>query len=91
MSGFNAVATAIIAGQQKVMGPVAINLARSVSGITVGDDGSATVSGGIDAVDALVKTYSGLTGQLGVRMCHQAAQQALQQHPDVQVPSFQGL
>jgi hypothetical protein len=92
MAGFDDVASAIINGQKAVMGPVAISLAQKVPGIVVDADGAATISGdGAGAIESLVKEYSSLTGQLGVRMCFQSARQALAANPDVRIPSFAGM
>lgn len=91
-TGHDEVATAIITGQQKLMGAVAITLAQKVSGVQVDGSGSASIEGdGDTAVDGLVKAYSSLTGALGVRMCFASAQGELQRHPDVRVSSFTGL
>ena len=88
----DAVATAIVQGQAKVMGGVALDLAQTVDGLLVDGSGNATVSGDGNAVlDKLVGQYSAITGPLGVRMCHTVAKQALVQNPDVQVPAFAGL
>lgn len=92
MAAFDEVATAIITGQKQVIGPVAIALARKVDGLDVTDDGTATIRGdGVKAIESLVREYSALTGQLGVRMCFNAAQPALRQHPSVEIPSFATL
>jgi hypothetical protein len=89
VAGYDDVATAIVQGQRKMVGQVAIQLAQKAPGVSVDAEGNATITGdGAAAIDALVKEYSAITGQLGVRMCYQAAEPALKRHPDVTVPSF---
>lgn len=89
MTAFDDIASAIIIGQRTLIGPVAITLASKVPGVSVGDEGRASVSGdGATVIDALVREYSTLTGPLGVRMCFQAAKSELSRHPEVSIPSF---
>ena len=90
-SGHDDIAGAIIAGQRQVIGALAITMARSVAGLEVNDDGSARVIGGDQALDDLVKAYSSITGQLGVRMCQAHAKDALQRNPQIHVTAFAGL
>lgn len=93
MSGYDDVASAIVAGQMKVVGPLAVMIANRVDGLAVGDDGSATVGAGdpVAAIEALVREYSALSGQLGVRLCRDAASAQLAAHPEVVIPVFQSL
>ena len=88
-AGHDAVATAIVQGQLRVMGDVAISLAQAVAGLNVAPTGAATVSGdGNQVLEQLVGQYSAITGPLGVRMCHTVAKAELAAHPDVTVPAF---
>lgn len=92
MAALDAVASAIIEGQRAVMGPVAVNLAQRVPGITIDAGGDVSVAGdGITAIEHLVQQYSSVTGKLGVRMCFQAARPVLDRYPDVAIPSFADL
>lgn len=91
-AGYDVVATAIVRGQMKLMGDVAISLARKVSMVEVADSGATTVSGDGDvAIDGIVREYSSLTGNLGVRMCFNFAKDELQRNPNVRVRSFEAL
>lgn len=86
------VATAIVRGQMKLIGNVAISLARNVSSVDVAESGATSIAGDGDAaIDGIVRAYSSLTGQLGVKMCFDFAKDELQRHPDVRVPSFSSL
>jgi hypothetical protein len=88
-SGHDAVATAIIQGQMRMIGDVALNLANKVPSLTVQPDGTASIGGdAVGAIEALVREYSSLTGQLGVRMCYTSAKPALDANPSVSIPSF---
>jgi hypothetical protein len=83
------IASAIVQGQVKMIGKVALSLAGKVPGVTVDDTGHVTIDGdGVSAIEGLVRQYSALTGQLGVRMCYTSAKSALESNPSVVVPSF---
>lgn len=91
-AGHDEVATAIVVGQTKLIGAVAVTLARKVPGVEVDASGATKIAGdGVAAIEALVSEYSTLTGQLGVRMCFNAAKDALAEHPEVTIPSFASL
>ena len=91
-AGYDQVATAIVRGQMKLMGDVALSLARKVADVTVADTGDTVVNGNGDAaVEGIVREYSSLTGNLGVKMCFNFAKDELQRHPSVNVPSFASL
>lgn len=91
-AGYDSVATAIVRGQMKLMGNVAVSLARKVANVTVADTGDTVVDGdGATAIDGIVQEYSSLTGNLGVKMCFDFAKDELQRNPSVQVPSFAAL
>ncbi|MCW2924677.1 MAG: sensor-containing diguanylate cyclase/phosphodiesterase [Thermoleophilia bacterium] len=82
------VATAILRGQERVMGEhAARGVARSVAGIEVAADGvvSATQA---DAIDAMVREFRALAGPLGEMACWTAARPALARHPEIDVASL---
>lgn len=88
----NEIATAIVRGQQKIMGAVAVKMASSALGSNVPEEGMVDLGErGVAGIEALVKHYSEITGPLGVRMCFSAAKPALDKHPDVSIPIFQPL
>lgn len=85
---FDDIATAIIQGQGKVMGPAAAqDTARGVAGITVSPDGGA-IALGAPTIDALVKKFSAVSGPLGERICFMAAKPVLDRNPGVSIPAF---
>jgi hypothetical protein len=89
---YNDIATAIVRGQQQVMGKVAVTMAAKVLGHGVPEDGTIEVGTmGADAINGLVQEYSSITGPLGVRMCHTAARPVLDAHPGVEIPVFAHL
>lgn len=88
----NEIATAIIRGQQKVMGKVAVSMAAKVLGKDVPEDGTVDIGDqGVEAIEGLVTEFSSITGPLGVRMCYTTAKPVLDAHPDVSIPSFAHL
>jgi hypothetical protein len=93
MSAHDEIATAIVAGQHKVMGKVALTLASRATGHDLGTDlTTMNIDGAtVDTIEKLIAEYSSVTGPLGVRMCRQAAAEALSRHPDVTIPSFHSL
>lgn len=87
-AGYDDIATAIVQGQSKVMGAgAAVDLAKTVPGITVDAGGKATAAGG-PAIDALVQKYKAVSGPLAERICFMAAKPALAKHPGLTISSF---
>jgi hypothetical protein len=88
MEVFNQIATKIIEQQQTIIGPVAIEQAKSVSGLKVNwDKKEVTVSGnGAAVIDKLVAQYKELFGKISVEVCKEAASKLVSQLPDDQQP-----
>lgn len=83
------VAQAIVDAQARLVGDVALDMARRVPEIEIDDLGYVSITGdATTALDGLVHEYTSLTGALGVRMCHDAAKTVLDMHPHVVVPSL---
>ena len=88
MDLFNQIAAKIIAQQQTIIGPVAIEQAKSVSGLKVDwDKHQVTVSGnGAAVIDNLVAQYQELFGKISVEVCKEAASKLVSQLPADQQP-----
>jgi hypothetical protein len=75
MDVYGQIAQKIIAQQESIIGPVAIEQAKQVSGIKVDwDKKEVTVSGDESkAIDGLVEKYRQLFGQISFEVCKEAA------------------
>ncbi|MBC7643658.1 MAG: hypothetical protein H7123_00935 [Thermoleophilia bacterium] len=83
------IATAIIDGQAKIMGPVAYTMAAKVPGLTYAPGAGAKIVGdGGAALEKLVGEFAGVTGPLGARMCYMSAKPLLDKNPGVKVKAF---
>lgn len=89
MDVFAQIATKIIAQQETIIGPVAIEQAKAVSGLKVDwDKHEVTVSGnGATVINKLVDQYKELFGKLSVEICKEAASKLISQLPADQQPS----
>lgn len=88
MEVFNQIATKIIEQQQTIIGPVAVEQAKSVKGLKVDwDKHSVTVTGdGAAVIDKLVSQYKELFGKISVEVCKEAASKLISQLPADQRP-----
>jgi hypothetical protein len=78
----------IIAGQELIIGPVAIEQAQSIKGLDL-DWGKheVTISGnGLAIIDLLVEQYQELFGQISVEVCKEAVGRLAQQISPEQMP-----
>lgn len=68
-------ARSIIKAQENVVGPLALEQAKRVSGVKVGNTSQDVVLEGDekDAVNRLVKQYEGLFGKVSLEVCKRAA------------------
>ena len=88
MDVLSEIVLSIIDRQRSIIGPVALEQAMQVPGMAV-NWRKRTVSFSGDkraAVDALVRKYEGLFGQLSVEVCRDAARRLLTQLPADQQP-----
>jgi hypothetical protein len=89
MDLFSQIAEKIIEQQEAIIGPVAVDRARAVSGLDVNwPEHKVTVSGnGQTAIDDLVEQYRELFGQIAVETCKEAAATFLAKLPADQLPA----
>jgi hypothetical protein len=82
--------TEIIAGQEQIIGPVAIEQAKEVSGLSVNwPNRTITITGdATDVVEKLVEQYRNFFGQAAVEVCKEATQDLVSQLPPQQVPQL---
>ncbi len=82
-------ATAIVRGQERVMGEqAALGIAGNVNGVEI--DLALRVVSAVDtvAIDALVREFRSISGPLGEMACWTAARPVFTRHPDLQVASL---
>jgi hypothetical protein len=86
---FSQIAVNIISAQERVIGPLALEQAKKVSGLTldwskheVKIEGNET-----GVVDNLVKQYEHLFGLASIQVCRDAAKNLLSELPKEQLPS----
>ena len=79
----------IIAGQEAIIGPVAVEQAQQVDGITVDwAKHEAEVSGNkVQAIEELINKYKELFGQISVEVSRQAAASLMSQLPADGLPA----
>ena len=79
----------IIKEQEVIIGPVAFEQARKVSGLEVSDSGSVKISGSAkDVLKHLVEQYEGLFGRTSVEVCREAVKSIISKAPKDQVPQI---
>jgi hypothetical protein len=79
----------IIKEQELVIGPLAWDEARKVSGLTIDQthDSVSFVGDGKDVINRLVAQYERLFGQASHAVCHDAVQDLLAEMPQEDIPS----
>ena len=84
------IAVKIIAGQEAIIGPVAIEQANRVSDLKVDwPKHEVTITGDkVSAIEALIEKYMELFGQISVEVSKQAAAPLMTQLPDGAVPAM---
>jgi len=83
------IATAIVDGQAKIMGVIALTMAAKVPGLTYVQGAGVRISGdGLDTLEKLVGEFAAVTGPLGARMCYMSAKPLLDRYPGVKVVAF---
>lgn len=88
MEIFNQLAERIIREQESIIGPIAIEQARKVSGLTVDADSHKVDLKGNkkEILENLVKQYEELFGRTSVEVCKDAVKDIVSQAPKDQVP-----
>jgi len=89
MDVYAQIATKIIAQQETIIGPVAVEQAKAVSGLKVDwDKHQVTVTGNEQSViNKLVDQYKELFGKISVEVCKDAASKLISQLPADKQPS----
>ncbi len=89
MDVYAQIATKIIAQQETIIGPVAVEQAEAVSGLKVDwDNHKVTVSGDeASVINKLVGQYKELFGKISVEVCKEAASKLISQLPADKQPS----
>jgi len=89
-SVYSELAKSIIEHQESIVGPVAVDQAKKVSGLNV-DWSSKTVvvddSTAMTTIDNLVEQYKVLFGQISVEVCKEAVGRLAQQMTPEQMPA----
>jgi hypothetical protein len=90
MSVFGKMAEKIIAEQETIIGPVALEQARKVPGLTVDwTKHEVNISGNeTDVVEKLIEQYEHLFGKASVEACKEAVTSMLSQVPKEQIPAL---
>lgn len=80
----------IIKAQEEVVGPLALEQAKKVSGLTI-DESAKTIKINGDkkeTVNSLIKQYEGLFGRASVEVCREAVKSIIATMPKEEVPSL---
>lgn len=73
MNPYSEIISHIIKEQEAIIGPIALEQAKKVSGLTVKSEEDIEVTGTIkDVLNALVNQYAKLFGQASVEVCKEA-------------------
>lgn len=89
METYSSIAIAIIEGQEKVIGPVAVSQAQQVDGLQI-DWNTKKVTISQDpknVIDGLVEQYKVLFGKISVDVCKEAVGRLAQQLSPDQMPA----
>jgi hypothetical protein len=89
-SAADQLATSIVAAHARLLGSVALELARRVDGVDVrASDGTVEVTGpdADVAIDGIVRTFEQVSGAFGLEVSRLAAAHVLREHPELAVPT----
>lgn len=87
---YQKIAVSIIEQQELIIGPIALDRAKTSEGIRLDWDGAHSVdfvSNPIEAINNLVNTYSDLFGQLSIEVCREASASLISHLQKEQIPS----
>ena len=90
MDIYEQIAVKIVAGQETIIGPVAVEQAQRVSHLKLdwGKHEAAIDKGnGVETLEGLIKVYQELFGQISVEVSRQSAATLLSQLADNQLPA----
>lgn len=90
MDVYSQIAVKIIAGQETIIGPVAIEQAQQVEGVEVNwDKHEVSINGNkVAAIEELINKYKELFGQISVEVSKQAAASLMTQLPADGLPAI---
>ncbi len=92
MNPYMQIAESIISEQENIIGPLAIEQAKSVEHLEVNwssDEHEITFSGDErQVIDSLIRSYSAVFGQLSVEVCKEAAKPFLTHMENKQIPGL---
>lgn len=88
MSAHDKIAEKIIEGQEEIIGPLAVEQAQKVPGLSVDwDKHEVTIQGDQkEVIDRLVQRYSRIFGPASIEVCRNAARQLATQVPAADLP-----
>ncbi len=80
----------IIKAQEEVVGPLALEQAKKVSGLTIDESAKLIKIEGDkkETVNSLIKQYEGLFGRASVEVCREAVKSIIATMPKEEVPSL---
>ncbi len=79
----------IIKEQQSIIGPIALDQAKKVSGLQVVSAGNISITGkGKDVLESLVNQYSKLFGKASIEVCKEAFEPYTDKIPVSEVPDI---
>lgn len=79
----------IIKAQENIIGPIALEQAQKVAGITIDTGNHVTVEGDKkSALENLVKQYEKLFGPASIEVCRDAVRNIVSQAPKDQIPQL---
>jgi hypothetical protein len=89
MDIFSQIVSNIIKEQEVLIGPVALEQAKKVQGITIDGERQIAIAGDKKAVlENLVKQYEKLFGPASIEVCRDAVKGIISQAPKEQVPQL---
>lgn len=89
MNSYSQAISQIIRQQQAIIGPVALDQAKKVTGLKVADIEHVDVTGnGKEVLASLVKQYSSLFGQASVEVCKDAVREIKPPLPPEDLPEI---
>ena len=87
MDEFALAVRSIIKEQQQIIGPVALDQAKKVSGLEVSGVDDVKITGNhLDVLGSLVKQYSQLFGKASIEVCKEAFQPFSDKIPAAEIP-----
>lgn len=88
MEIFTQLVAKIIEEQERIIGPIALEQARKVSGLSIDWKKKEIefIGNKTDIIEKLVEQYKGLFGQASVEVCKEAVKHIIEEVPPDQIP-----